>query len=147
MPLVILRRLTIGAALVLNISAAGQTLLICDGQTAPYAQVIQALGVAPDAPDCSHLAFGPHITQAFDSELGKPVFVFNLHVTPDNDRCMAFDRQRIEIKTDSASPVYLKAFLDESVTFRWKFKLPAGFQPSKDFTHIHQVKAGDGDSD
>jgi uncharacterized protein (TIGR03437 family) len=79
--------------------------------------------------------------------LGKPVFVFNLHVIPDNDRCIAFDRQRLEVKTDSYSPPYLKGFLNESVTFRWRFKIPAGFQPSKDFTHIHQVKAGDGDED
>jgi hypothetical protein len=74
------------------------------------------------------------------------VFVFNIHVTPDNDRCTNFDRQRLEIKTDGSSPAYVKGFLDDSVSYRWKFKLPDGFQPSPNFTHIHQIKAGDGDS-
>ncbi len=32
--------------------------------------------------------------------------------------------------------------------YRWKFKLDGAFQPSPNFTHIHQIKAGDGtDSD
>ncbi len=75
------------------------------------------------------------------------MFVFHIHVTPDNDRCTAFDRQRLEIKTDGGSPAYLKGFLDDSVTFRWKFRLPEGFQTSNNFTHIHQLKAGDGDAD
>jgi uncharacterized protein (TIGR03437 family) len=75
------------------------------------------------------------------------VFVFNMHVVPDNDRCVAFDRQRLEIKTDASSPAYLKGFLNESVAFRWRFRLPQSFQPSSSFTHIHQIKAGDGDAD
>src|SRR5260370_26125427 len=96
-------RSLLAAALLLSDSVlTAQTLLICDGHTAPYTQVIQSLGVAPDTPDCSHPAFGAHITQALDSDLGKSVFVFNLHVTPDNDRCVMFDRQRLEIKTASS---------------------------------------------
>jgi hypothetical protein len=67
-------------------------------------------------------------------------------VTPDNDRCTGFDRQRLEIKTDGHSPAYVKGFLGDRVTFRWLFKLPAGFQPSTNFTHIHQIKAFDGDA-
>jgi uncharacterized membrane protein len=68
-------------------------------------------------------------------------------VTPDNDRCVAFDRQRVEIKTYGPSPDYLKAFIGDTVTYDWKFKLDAAFQPSPNFTHIHQIKAGDGDAD
>src|SRR5262249_23971312 len=66
------------------------------------------------------------------------------YVTPDNDRCVAFDRQRNEIKTYGPSPAYLKGFLGDTVAFRWWFKLDGGFQPSPNFTHIHQIKAGDG---
>ncbi|MFL6601569.1 MAG: DNRLRE domain-containing protein [Steroidobacteraceae bacterium] len=123
-----------------------QVFLTADGHTDSYALVNSALGAGPETPDCSHPDFGEHITQASDSELGKFAFVFNIHVTPDNDRCTNFDRQRLEIKTDGGSPAYVKGFLNDSVSYRWKFKLPAGFQPSPNFTHIHQIKAGDGDS-
>jgi hypothetical protein len=98
-----------------------------------------------ETPDCSHTSFGPHITQDLDTALGKSSFVFHIHVTPDNDRCVNFDRQRNEIKTYGPSPDYLKGFLNETVTYRWKFRLDSGFQPSPNFTHIHQIKAGDGD--
>jgi hypothetical protein len=102
-------------------------------------------GNAEEVPDCSHTAFGRHISEAYDSTLHKYVFVFTIHVTPDNDRCVNFDRQRNEIKTYGPSPDSLKGFLNDSVIHRWKFKLDAGFQPSPSFTHIHQIKAGDGD--
>jgi hypothetical protein len=124
----------------------GQQILTADGVTDAYTRIKSVLGASPETPDCSHPAFGPHITQAVDDDLKKYVFVFNIHVTPDNDRCSAFDRQRLEIKTDGGSPDYVKGFLNDSVTFRWKFKLPAGFQPSTSFTHIHQIKAYDGDA-
>ena len=126
--------------------AAAQRTLVADGKTAAYAQIQDALGTAPETPDCGHVDFGPHITQRFDPDLKKSVFIFNLHVTPDNDRCIGFDRQRLEIKTDGHSPAYVKGFLADTVTFRWLFKLPPGFQPSTNFTHIHQIKAYDGDA-
>ena len=134
-------------ALVLGCTPAlrAQVTLSADGQTDAYTLVNEALGTAPETPDCSHPSFGPHITQTFDSDLAKSAFVFNIHVTPDNDRCINFDRQRLEIKTDTSSPDYVKGFLNDTVSYRWKFKLPAGFRPSANFTHIHQVKAGDGD--
>ncbi len=124
----------------------GQVLLTADGQVAAYTRIQNVLGAAPETPDCSHPAFGPHITQAVDDDLKKYIFVFNIHVTPDNDRCVNFDRQRLEIKTEGSSPDYVKGFLNDTVTFRWKFKLPTGFQPSSSFTHIHQIKAFDGDA-
>jgi hypothetical protein len=123
-----------------------QVFLTADGHTDAYTLVQNALGAGPETPDCSHPSFGEHITQTADGTLGKPVFVFNIHVTPDNDRCVNFDRQRLEIKTDGSSPAYVRGFLNDSVQYRWKFKLPDGFQPSPNFTHIHQIKAGDGDS-
>src|SRR5262245_3164577 len=136
----------LGLALLWSAAAIGQTILTADGQTAAYTQVQNVLGAPPETPDCSHPSFGPHITEALDTTLGKSVFVFHIHVTPDNDRCVNFDRQRLEIKTDGSSADALKGFLNDSVTYRWKFKLDAGFQPSSNFTHIHQIKAGDGDS-
>ncbi|NJM78460.1 MAG: hypothetical protein HC854_00315 [Flavobacterium sp.] len=39
----------------------------------------------------------------------------------------------------------MKATLGETVTYKWRFKLPSGFLPSTSFTHIHQIKAVDGD--
>ena len=81
-----------------------QTFLTADGNTDSYTLITSVLGAGPETPDCSHPSFGHHITQAMDSDLGKPVFVFHIHVTPDNDRCTNFDRQRLEIKTDGSSP-------------------------------------------
>lgn len=103
-------------------------------------------GTAGEVPDCSHSSFGRHITEVFDNQLNKNVFVFHIHNTPDNDRCTdADDRQRNEIKTFGPSPANLKGSLNETVTYRWKFKLDAGFIPTSGFCHIHQIKAGDGD--
>lgn len=125
-----------------------QSILTADGVTPAYTRIKSVLAASPETPDCSHPSFGPHITQAVDDELAKYVFVFNIHVTPDNDRCKNFDRQRLEIKTEgnSSTPDYLKGFLGDTVTFRWLFRLPEGFQPSYSFTHIHQIKAYDGDA-
>ncbi len=92
-------------------------------------------------------SFGRHIAEVFDTDLNKNVFEFYIHVTPDNDRCINFDRQRIEIKTYDSSPDNLKGTLGETVTYKWRFKIPVGFQPSANFTHIHQVKAVGGDDD
>lgn len=125
-----------------------QVILTSDNQQDAYTRIKSQLASSPETPDCSHPAFGPHITQVIDPDLQKYVFDFNIHVTPDNDRCSAFDRQRLEIKTEgnASTPAYLKGFLGDSVTFRWQFKLADGFQPSYSFTHIHQIKAYDGDS-
>jgi hypothetical protein len=126
-----------------------QVTLHADGPGNTYELINSALGgTAEEVPDCNHPDFGRHITEEFDSFLGKYVFVFYIHVTPDNDRCTAFDRQRNEIKTYGPSPAYVKGFYGDTCSFRWKFKLDSGFQPSPNFTHIHQIKAGDGsDSD
>jgi hypothetical protein len=94
-----------------------------------------------EAPDCNHDAFGNHITQEFDTELNKDVFLFHIHVTPDNDRCKKFDRQRNEIKTYSDSPENVKATIGETVEYKWKFKISEDFKPSSSFTHIHQIKS------
>jgi hypothetical protein len=120
-----------------------QTIATADGKTPAYTIIQNALGAAPETPDCSHPGFGPHITQTTDSTLGIPVFVFNMHVTPDNDRCVNFDRQRLEIKADTTSPKDLQGLAGDTMTYQWLFRLPSGFQASSHFTHIHQIKGGE----
>ena len=104
---------------------------------------------APDeTPDGSHQDFGRHIAEVFDTDLNKYVFEFYSHYALDNDvATLSTDRQRIEIKTYAASPDNLKGTLGETVIYKWRFRLPTGFQPSGNFTHIHQVKGVNGDDD
>ena len=73
------------------------------------------------------------------------MFEFYSHVTPDKDKCKNFNRQRVEIKTYDQSPDTLLGVVGETITYKWKFKLADGFQPSSSFTHIHQIKAVGGD--
>jgi len=125
------------------------TTLSANGTTETYQLINSVFGGTGDvieAPDCSHTSFGKHITQVFDNDLKRYVFAFHIHVTPDNDRCEDSDRQRNEIKTYDKSSENLKASKGEKVLYRWKFKLDAGFKPSSDFTHIHQLKPIDGDN-
>jgi hypothetical protein len=130
------------------VSPAG-VMLSADGPGNTYELVASVFGGDPmEDPDCAHPSFGRHVREEFDPVLGKNVFVFTLHVTPDNDRCNgATDRQRNEIKTYGPSPDNLKGQSNETVTYRWKFRLDTGFKPSPGFTHIHQIKAGDGSND
>ncbi|TZF83574.1 hypothetical protein FW774_08815 [Pedobacter sp. BS3] len=126
-------------------------LLSATGSKDTYALINSVLGGKGDvveAPDCAHPDFGKHIREVYDNDLKKYVFAFYLHKSPDNDRCNGkTDRQRNEIKTYDQSPDSLIAHNGESFTYKWKFKLDAGFQPSPGFTHIHQIKPGDGDAD
>lgn len=107
---------------------------------APQANVVET-------PDCIHQNFGLHITQEWDKDLNEDVFVFHIHVTPDNDRCKKYDRQRTEIKTYKKSPRYLIAKKGDAFQYKWKFKLDKDFLPSKKFTHLHQIKAIGGPED
>jgi len=112
------------------------------GNTYELITSVLAPGYNPiEAPDCSHNAFGEHIDEVFDSELNTNVFRFQIHTTPDDDRCINFDRQRNEIKTYNQSPDNLLGIENEKVVYKWKFKLDAGFQSSPNFTHIHQLKS------
>jgi hypothetical protein len=127
-----------------------QTVLEADGPGNTYELINSVL--APgynvvETPECIHPEFGRHIVEVWDDDLKQFVFEFYSHVTPDNDRCINFDRQRTEIKTYDSSPENLKGVTGETVIYKWKFKVPAGFQPSSSFTHIHQIKAVGGDDD
>ena len=37
--------------------------------------------------------------------------------------------------------------MGDTMTYRWRFRLPLGFQVSHSFTHLHQLKAVDGDDE
>ena len=128
---------------------AGEAVVLeADGPGGTYDLITSVLapGWSPiEVPDCNHAAFGDHIDEIFDESLAKHVFRFYIHPTPDNDRCINFDRQRNEIKSYDKSPENLLGREGERVTYQWKFKLPAGFQSSPKFTHIHQIKSVGGD--
>lgn len=99
---------------------------------------------AIESPDCAHTDFGKHIAEVWDDDLKTYVFEFYSHVKEDNDRCMVFDRQRVEIKTYNQSPANLIGLRGEVITYKWKFKIPTGFRASVNFTHIHQIKPVNG---
>ena len=125
-----------------------QTILEADGPGNTYELINSVLAPGFDVcetPDCAHPSFGRHITEVWDSELNQYVFEFHIHVNEDNDRCIIFDRQRNEIKTYDKSPANLIGTEGETVVYKWKFKLPEGFQVSQNFTHLHQIKAVGGD--
>ncbi len=122
----------------------GQVVLDANGPGDTYELITSVLapGAEPiEAPDCSHTEFGEHIDEVFDEELNKDVFRFYIHTSPDDDRCITFDRQRNEIKTYDKSPENLLGIENEKVIYSWKFKLPEGFQSSPNFTHLHQLKS------
>ncbi len=105
---------------------------------------------AVEAPDLYHpwaAGGNKHIAEVYDNELLRYVFEFYSHVLLDNEPVdpTLTDRQRTEIKTYAPSPDNLKGTIGENIIYKWSFKLPIGFQPSSNFTHIHQIKAVDGD--
>jgi hypothetical protein len=126
----------------------GKTYLRPDGNADNTYELINNVlgGTAYENPDCAHPNFGRHITQKMDKDMKKSVFAFYIHVTPDDDKCEDDDRQRNEIKTYGPSRSYLKGLFGDSVSFSWSFKLDSGFLPASTFTHLHQIKAGDGDN-
>jgi hypothetical protein len=127
-----------------------QVILKSDGPGNTYELINSVLAPGNEAvenPECIHGSFGRHIAEVWDDELKENVFEFYSHVTPDNDRCEKLDRQRVEIKTYEPSPENLIGTSGETVTYKWKFKLPKGFQPSNCFTHLHQIKAVGGSQD
>ena len=105
-------------------------------------------------PNCTG-GFGGHIdgvhgTVDQDLSFNKYVFRFDIHIDPviDGDRCSSstVDRQRNEMKsiTNNTTWAKVQGNWDEWQIVEWKFKLPAGFQPTQNFGHIHQLKAQDG---
>jgi len=131
----------LSAQVLLNADGPGNTYELISSVLAPGYKPIETPGTRKN--DCdNHSSFkGTHITEIFDKELNRHVFKFLIHVNEDNDRCKKFDRQRNEIKSYDKSPDNLKGTKGETVVYQWKFKLDKGFQVSKNFTHLHQLKA------
>jgi len=130
------------------VSGQAQVVLEADGPGDTYELINSVLapgGNVVEHPECIHPEFGRHVVEVWDNDLSQYVFEFYSHVTPDNDRCINLDRQRMEIKTFASSPDHLKGVAGEHIVYKWKFRLPQGFQPSSSFTHIHQIKAVGGD--
>jgi hypothetical protein len=122
-----------------------QIVLKAEGKSDVYKHISSVLGGdACEVPDCAHPV--KHITEAFDKQLNEYVFVFHSHAKEDNDRCRNYDRERVEIKTYGPSNAKLKGEQGETVVYQWKFKIDSGFKAQPTFTHIHQIKAGDGDA-
>lgn len=145
----LLKAMILSAQVNLNADGPGNTYELINSKLAPFGNVIES----PDqSPEGSHISFGRHIAEVWDSDLNKYVFEFYSHLDTstngvlDNDvSTLKTDRQRVEIKTYASSPDNLKGTLGETITYKWRFKIPVGFQPSSNFTHIHQIKAVDGD--
>jgi hypothetical protein len=114
--------------------AEARNLTSADGPGGTYELIRR--NYTTELPDCGHMV--DHITEVMDDELKKNVFVFHAHVNQDDDRCGATDRQRTEIRARAADII---ANNGETVYYRWKFKLAAGFQGSPSFTHIMQIKS------
>ena len=125
-------------AVTVHADGPGNTYELINSVLAPGYNVVEH-------PECVHASFGRHIAEVFDTDLNTNVFEFYSHVAEDNDRCISFDRQRIEIKTYDQSPANLIGTLGETITYKWRFRMAAGFKPSSSFTHIHQIKPVNGD--
>lgn len=122
--------------------------LTADGNDADTYRLITRSGLNYEVPDTSRdHATCPfrHISQVYDSELNAYSFAFCIHALIDDDRGIGSinDRQRVEIKTDNGSPASALAKEGETLTLRWKMKLPEGFKTTTKFCHLHQLKGVD----
>lgn len=142
------------AQAILKADGPGNTYELINSVLAPGKNAVEA----PDnMPIGNHAVFGRHIAEVWDAELKANVFEFYAHInysnadkttTTDNEPVSNVEqKQRIEIKSYEPSPDNLKGTLGETITYQWKFRLPKGFQPSSNFTHLHQIKAVGGDQD
>ena len=121
----------------------GQSTLTATASSGSGYPVIASAGFGNENPDCIHTSFGPHVTQTFDTDLGKNVFIFHSHIVDDNDRCINLDRVRMEIKGGNSTAEQTQG---QTAWYRWKFKLDANFIGGSSFCHIFQIKAVDGDA-
>jgi hypothetical protein len=141
-----------------------QVVLKADGEGNTYELISSVLAPgksAVEAPDNmklgNHASFGKHIAEVWDADLKTNVFEFYAHInyinadkskTTDNEPVADTEqKQRIEIKSYEPSPDNLKGTVGETITYQWKFRLPNRFQPSSNFTHLHQIKAVGGNQD
>jgi hypothetical protein len=119
---------------------AGTVTLSADGSDT-YRLFQNTFGAKPEAPDCLHPDFGPHIKQEMDPDLNKLVFVFYMHSQIDGDVC---DRKRNEqrnlLLTWPTKNAYLGGEDGATSTYRWKFRLDPGFKAQHTFTRLHFIQ-------
>ena len=93
---------------------------------------------------------GIHCEVVYDEDIKQYVFQFFIHANAgvlDGDRGEKIDRQRNEMKSQTSAQWYkMNGNWDEWQKLQWKFRVPKGFQPSSNFTHIHQIKAQEGNN-
>lgn len=100
---------------------------------------------SPDLYEINHPG-DPHIYEALDSEVGEHlVFVIHRDLDRDRDRTDITDRQRNEIKTYASSEDAVKGFENETMIFRWKFRINSEMEVSRNFSHFFQLKAVGGE--
>jgi hypothetical protein len=104
--------LVLGVLMVTSVSFS-QVFMDADSAGDAYARFLSKK-YGYEVPDCKHAV--RHITEEWDAALKKHVFVFGIHRDLDDDRCINFDRQRSEIKTDASSPDTMKAAYGETHT-------------------------------
>jgi hypothetical protein len=125
------------------IGAVGNTFCInADGPGGrdTYAIFDSVLGAnsVENNPDTDH-AF-KHIQEASDAEVGNH-FVYFAHYPTDNDGAPGDDRSRIEVKVNNGAAAPLKGLLGDTMTYTWRFKMPADMRFSNRFTHLFQLKS------
>jgi len=82
-----------------------------------------------------------HIVEDEDPTIGSH-FIFLAHRDLDHDRDAGpNDRQRNEIKSYDKSDETLKAYLNDTFQYSWKFKVTSSMQLSSRFSHFFQIKA------
>lgn len=128
-------------------SVYGQITCSATGDSGSGYPALETATFGIESPDCEHTSFGPHITQAFDTQLDRNVFVFHSHITADNDRCQVLDRVRMEVKGGPGTSTEMQHVQGETSYYRWKFRLPADFRGASTFNHIFQNKAKGGNDD
>ena len=101
---------------------------------------------APDLYAINHPAVR-HIYEDSDATVGNHfVFIIHRDIDIDRDRVENDDRQRNEIKTYDKSEEAVKGFENETLIYRWKFRINADMEVSTRFSHFFQLKAVGGDS-
>lgn len=108
-------------------------------------KILEDAGYGIEMPDLSHNPPVSHITTVYDEELKRYAFAFTIHNLIDDDRGIAAitDRQRAEIKTYQKSPSSMTAKEGDTLTVRYKMRLPVGFKTTNKFCHLHQLKGMD----
>ena len=120
-----------------------------EGQVDTYDLIRNFAGPKPiEAPDLYAINHpgAPHIFEELDESIGDHfVFVIHRDDDRDRDRLDITDRQRNEIKTYDKSEDAVKAYEDEVMIYRWKFKIEPGISLTSRFSHFFQLKAVGGD--